>query len=223
MKTELISFYADVDNRTYYSDHARRLKENCEKLNIPIDVRELPSKHDYRLNCLSKPKFILDMLTEKKRPIVWMDVDSIIHQTLDIFDELGDIDVAFAYQVYDPNSTPINIPKASPIYFNYTDIVLEFLQYWIIMAEQTNQSDTPVFDHELLMFSVIPKYYDKMKIHRLNREYAVWPGTNLGTDEIPRITMGIADGDSKRKGLENMGMSPANIDYQLIGNRFNET
>jgi len=35
--------------------------------------------------------------------------------------------------------------------------------------------------------------------------------------------MGIADGDSKRKGLENMGMSSENIDYQLIGNRFNET
>jgi len=165
----------------------------------------------------------LDMLTEKKRPIVWMDVDSIIHQTLDIFDELGDIDVAFAYQLYNPTQAPINIPKASPIYFNYTDIMLEFLQYWITMTEQANQSDTPVFDHELLMFSVIPKYYNKMKIHRLNREYAVWPGTSLESDETPRITMGIADGDSKRKGLENMGMSSANIDHQLIGNRFNET
>jgi len=223
MKTELISFYADIDNRTYYSDHARRLKENCEKLNIPIDIRELPSKHDYRLNCLSKPKFILDMLREKKRPIVWMDVDSIIHQTLDIFDLLEHIDVAFAYQVYDPSQIQINKVKASPIYFNYTDIVLEFLQYWITMTEQVNQLDIPVFDHELLIYKVIPEYYNKMRIYRLNREYAIWPGTSLGTDETPRITMGLADGDSKRKGLENMGVSSEDIDFQLIGNRFNET
>jgi len=222
MKTQLISFYADVDDRTYYSDHARRLKQNCDELNIPSDIRKLESKKDYRLNCLSKPKFILDLLTEKKHPVLWMDVDSLIHKELTVFDELNDFDVAFAYQYRDPNQFPVNIPKASPIYLNYTDIVLDFLKYWITIADQTKETNTPVFDHELLMFTVIPEYYNKMKIYRLNREYAVWPGSSLDTGETPRITMGIADGDSKRKGLEKMGMSPDQINFQLIGNRFSE-
>jgi hypothetical protein len=215
MKTELISFYADVDNKTYYSDHGRRLKQNCDELNIPSDIRQLESKQDYRLNCLNKPKFILDLLTEKKHPVLWMDVDSLIHKELNIFDELDDFDVAFAYQHRYPNQCSVNMPKASPIYFNYTDVMLDFLKYWITVADKTKETNTPIFDHELLMFAVIPEYYNKMKIYRLNREYAIWPGSKLNADETPRITMGIADGDSKRKGLENMGMSSDQININM--------
>ena len=36
MKTEIVSFYCDIDDRTYYSDHARRLRINCNENNIPF-------------------------------------------------------------------------------------------------------------------------------------------------------------------------------------------
>jgi hypothetical protein len=35
------------------------------------------------------------------------------------------------------------------------------------------------------------------------------------------ITMGIADGDSKRKALLEMGMSLQAVESNLIGNRYN--
>jgi len=38
MKTEIVSFYSDIDNRTYYSDHAKRLRQNCIELNIKTKI-----------------------------------------------------------------------------------------------------------------------------------------------------------------------------------------
>ena len=96
MKTTLVSFFADIDGRTYYSDHAKRFIKNCRDLEIPFIVRELQSKGDYRANCLSKPRFIYEMMKEINVPFVWMDIDTIIHKTLNVFDELApNCDIAF--------------------------------------------------------------------------------------------------------------------------------
>ena len=89
MKTEVISFFSDVDERTYYSDHADRLIIECNELGIPYDIQEKPSLGDYQSNCLSKPQYILDKLNEKQKPILWLDVDTYVHKKLDIFDNLG--------------------------------------------------------------------------------------------------------------------------------------
>mgnify|MGYP003353158941 CR=1 FL=1 len=35
MKTQVISFYSDIDDKTYYSDHAKRLKSQLDSLGIP--------------------------------------------------------------------------------------------------------------------------------------------------------------------------------------------
>jgi endonuclease/exonuclease/phosphatase family metal-dependent hydrolase len=64
MKTPLVSFFADVDGKTYYSDHAKRFIKNCRNLNIPFIVRELETRGNYRDNCLAKPRFIMQMMQE---------------------------------------------------------------------------------------------------------------------------------------------------------------
>ena len=131
MKTEVVSFYCDIDDRTYYSDHSRRLRINCNENKIPHDIRELKSRGEYRLNCLAKPNFILEVLEEKKKPFIWSDVDSLIHNELSVYDDFEDkCDIAFAYQGIPPHIR-VQYPKASPIYFTYKPIVIEFLKYWI--------------------------------------------------------------------------------------------
>jgi len=218
MKTEIISFYCDIDNRTYYSDHARRFRINCNENNIPHDVRELKSRGEYRLNCLAKPKFILDILNEKKKPIVWMDVDSIIHNELSVFDTLEDkCDMAFAYQSIDPSKS-INTPKASPIYVTYSPIVLEFLSYWVERCEENlRDQNIKVFDHEILMFQVLPVFLSRMRIAALPINYAIWPGTSIPGNMTPMITMGIADGQSKEKSLREMGLNEEMVKFNLVG------
>jgi hypothetical protein len=220
MKTEIVSFYADVDGRTYYSDHAIRLMENCKRLNIPHDIRKLKSRGEYRLNCLIKPKFILAVMEEKKKPFVWMDVDSIIHQELTAYDELEDkCDVAFAYQAIPPN-VPIQLPKASPIYLNYTPIAIEFIKFWVDKCEENEKtSGQKVFDHEILMRQVLPEYLPKLRIGVFGINYAIWPGTKVPPGMVPMITMGIADGTSKEKSLREMGLSEHNVKFNLVGNR----
>ena len=79
MNTLLISFYSDIDGRTYYSDNAKRLIGECESLDIPHDIREKETLGTYQLNCLSKPQYILDRLNELNRPLLWMDIDSKMH------------------------------------------------------------------------------------------------------------------------------------------------
>ena len=215
MKTELISFYSDIDNRTYYSDHAKRLHENCETLNIPIDIIKLESRGEYRLNCLDKPKFILEMMQKKQKPVVWMDVDSIIHEELTVFDTVESYDIGFAF-VH-------NNIKASPIYLNYNPLVLEFIQDWINDCDTIINNNTPVFDHEVLIFMTLPKYHNKIKIFTIGESYAIWPGIPVNLEESPKITMGIADGDSKKQNLQDTRMfTEDQINSQLVGNKYNQ-
>jgi hypothetical protein len=60
-----------------------------------------------------------------------------------------------------------------------------------------------------------------MKVKQLEAAYAIWPGQKLSEKIAPMITMGIADGDSKRKALLEMGMSLQAVESNLIGNRYN--
>jgi hypothetical protein len=219
MKTEIVSFYCDIDDRTYYSDHARRLRINCNENNIPHDIRELPSRGEYRLNCLAKPRFILSLLEEKQKPFVWMDVDSLIHAELSVFDDLQDkCDVAFAYQGAPPDINP-QLAKASPIYVNNTKICKEFLTYWVERCEFNEMNlGVKFFDHEVLMGEVLPEFLSKMRMGMLGHPYAIWPGSHIPETVRPMITMGIADGKSKENSLREMGLTEDTVQFNLVGN-----
>jgi len=220
MKTELISFYSDIGTDTYYSDHAVRLKLQCESLNIPTDFRPLESKNDYRLNCLSKPKFILSMLEEKKKSLVWMDIDTEIHKELTVFDDIdeGPGDLGFAYTAMNQSQINPYHPKASPIFLKYNESVLNFLNVWINECQKSIEKNESFFDHELLMFRVLPFMQNKIKVACLPIEYCVWPGKCPPGIE-PYITMGIANGKSKEQNLRDMakvtGMSEHDILFNL--------
>ena len=219
MKTEIVSFYCDIDNRTYYSDHATRLRINCNEHNMPHDIRQVESKGDYRLNCLTKPSFLLSVLEEKKKPFVWMDVDSTIHDELKVFDDLEEkCDIAFSYNGFPPN-VDFKLPKASPIYLNYKPIVIEFLKFWI---EQCNANiidpNVKVFDHEILMGIVMPTFLSNMRVGALPVNYAIWPTSRVPEGFKKYITMGIADGESKEKGLREMGLKEHDVNFNLVGN-----
>jgi hypothetical protein len=218
MTTEVVSFFADVDNRTYYSDHAKRLRQSCEELGMPCDIRQLQTNGSYRANCLSKPRFLLEILEEKQKPFVWLDVDSIVHRPLEIFDEFGKFhDLAFPYI---GTLNPL-MPNVSLIYINNSPVVFEFLKCWIDECEKNlHGTGRKVFDHEILICEVLPSFFLRMKIKQLNPPFAIWPGQTLPEDIFPMITIGIADGDSKKNSLLEMGMSEEVAKANLIGNRY---
>jgi len=221
MKTPLVTFFADIDGRTYYSDHAKRFIKNCKDLNIPFMVRELQSKGDYRANCLSKPRFLYEMIKEINIPFVWMDVDSIIHQQLNVFDELApNCDLAFAFPKVPTNEDKsIALPKASPIFINNTGQTIEFLWEWVQEADKVKQKNIPVFDHEILV-SLFLKKIGKIRIGCLPLGYCIWPGSDYNGEKY--ITMGLADSESKQNTLKQLGFDDDAIAYQSVGNKFIE-
>lgn len=210
MQTEVISFYSDIDGKTYYSDHAARLKEQLKNLNIPHDIREKNSLGSYQQNCLSKPDFIYKMLIQKQKPVVWLDIDSDVRKSLNIFDNFREnTDVAVAC-----STNRLNAAKASPIYFGFSSKTLEFLQHWNFMAKKLAASGQ-WFDHEALI-GVLHTFYqrDGFKMKFIGPEYCVWPGSE---NENSVIIMGLADVDSKKQALKKLGMDEALIAWQSPG------
>lgn len=209
MNTLLISFYSDIEERTYYSDNAKRLIGECKSLGIPHDIQEKETLGTYQLNCLSKPQYILDRLNELNRPLLWMDIDSKVHKPLDIFDQFDEsVDMVVATA----NGLLSGI-KASPLYFGNTEMSREVLNVWISTTKDILENDKGVFDHEPL-FGIVAEYSNRMNMKFVGPEYCIWPGH---TNENTCVTMGLADAESKKDSLRKLGMAEDLIEWQSPG------
>ncbi len=70
----IVSFYT-ID--TPYEEEVERLKHSCKKWNLEACIEGVKSQGSWERNCAIKPKFILDKLKKFKRPIFWVDADSV--------------------------------------------------------------------------------------------------------------------------------------------------
>lgn len=214
MNTEIISFYADLGGDTYYSDHATRLKKNCEQFNISYDIREHKPEGSYRLNCLAKPKFILDVIQEKQKSLAWIDVDAQIHQPLTVLDELSnDVGCDMAFPILG------NTPQVCFMYFAFNEKIIKHLQYWVKCCEENIQKDDhKLFDHEIFLTKIFPECYHNLMVKILAPNYSIWPGSPLDDVSNPNkmITLGIASNKSKEDGLRDMGLPENVIDFNLL-------
>ncbi len=209
MNIELVSFYSDVDNSTYYSDHAKRLIFECESLGIPFDIKEKQSEGSYQKNCLSKPRFLLETLMTKKKPFVWMDVDSYLLKQPLVFEELThSYDLAFVTSNGDLSGL-----KASPIMINITPKTIYFLETWIQSTERVVENNRKHFDHEPL-FMIVNMLQEQMNMAFLGKEYCAWPKEQ---NEKAVVMMGLSDVESKKENLRAMGMSEDKIEWQSVG------
>lgn len=165
MKTKIISFYADLDKSTYYSDHAKKLEEQCKHFNIPHSIVELPSRGSYMLNCLAKPQFIKQMMEKYDCPLIWMDCDTELKQPFTIFDDITQ-DVGFA-----THTGCVSGIKASPIFFNNTTNFTFIIDEWILACEEGLKKNQVELDHDALKHVVLPKIYDKISIFLIRKNY----------------------------------------------------
>ena len=222
MKTKIISYYCDTDNNTYYSDHAKRLKENCDDLQLNYDITEVKSLGDYRLNTLRKPKFILEKMHEFKSPLIWMDIDSYIHRRLHFFDVFESMDFDMVYATEAKDWGPM---KASPIYLPYKEKTIKMVEMWIEGCERVIEEEKTLFDHEVLLWDVLPKMIDHphwgwkqddpLKLFALGPQFCTWPQR---FNENTFITMGLSDVESKGSHLEKMGyVTEESRAFQMTG------
>lgn len=67
----------------------------------------------------------------------------------------------------------------------------------------------------------MPVFFLKMNIKQLDPGFAILPGQTSPEGISPTMTIGIADGDSKRNSLIEMGMTSEAVEANLVGNRYN--
>jgi hypothetical protein len=210
VETLVTSFFADVGGRDYYSRSAARLRTRLTGLEVPHDIVELPSQGSYRANCLAKPGFILDQLRKTAAPLVWLDVDSVVHGPLDIFDSFvaGGHDVGAATRSYDVNGL-----QSTPLYFAPTPGALQLLEDWSEAAQWLLTAEETATDHEALVW-VFPAAAETLAVGWLGPEYCAWPGTS---DAQTVIELGLTDEPTKEPMLRKMGHSEAMIAMEMPG------
>lgn len=138
MNPVIISFYA---GNQYYYDAGARLKDNCTRLGLDFCIDELiaPEGSDWPDICRLKVRFYHDKLRALQRPILWVDVDSIINFIPEALKNSG-IDFAAFQRGFNDLTTfnPIKFARTwapSFLYFNYSEGGLR-LTAAILEAEQ---------------------------------------------------------------------------------------
>lgn len=165
MKTKIISFYSDIEGKTYYSDCGRQLMQKLNQFNVNHDIEELPSSGNYMRNCLKKPSFILSKLIQYKKPLIWMDIDTDFRSPFDSFDECNQ-DVGFCTKTGD-----IAGVQSFMIYFNYTENSILFLSRWKEECEKAINENRIELDHDVIKYTVLPELISKIKIRLLSENY----------------------------------------------------
>lgn len=80
---KLVSFYCDVDGKSFYSDNAIRLKKQCDDLNQESLILNEDFGGEWIDNVRAKPIFLLKIMNELDEDFFWLDVDCSLHKKID--------------------------------------------------------------------------------------------------------------------------------------------
>lgn len=159
----IVSFYTQ---NTLYEKDALALKESCESWGLDYRIVGVPSFGKWYAHTCYKPIFLLQMMEELQRPILWLDADAKVVQWPILF---KDFQADFSLRKLD------HLPKGHPcwlytgtIYLNYTPAALDLLKAWALKSKEAleqkiytvdQQLLIDVFDEERLQFAPLPKGY----------------------------------------------------------------
>ena len=135
MNTPFLTFYYDYDDSKYYESCANRLKNQIESSGGVLIIKNPLLSNSYNINCLNKPKIILETLLELKSPLIWIDADSNLNKLPTEFDILNSKDIGFVLRNHDYKT-----PHAALIYFNFNENSLHFLNTWKNKSEKQIQN-----------------------------------------------------------------------------------
>lgn len=155
MTPQLISFYTGDQ---YYRNKALDLKKRCHSLDIDIEISEVNNLCEYWKNTLHKPIFIYQKMLEKRKDLIWIDVDTEIFSRHDSM-FTWESDLYFA-----SHTGELDGIKASPIGFKFNEICLQFLETWKKSCENKISSGDVDFDHDVLKYDILPRFKGKISL-----------------------------------------------------------
>ncbi len=132
---KIVSFYADVDNSTAYSDSAKQLMSQCEALKVEYMIVEQNFGDKWIENVRAKPLFLLNTLNSLKESFIWLDCDCSILKPIDF-------EVKSDWGVYmRENGTPHDFVH----YVSNTAHARNFLELWVKTVEEQQRGSHTAF------------------------------------------------------------------------------
>ena len=158
----VVSFYADFMPDKPYEKAAHKLIKKLKFWGIKHQVVKLSDNGGYRLNTLTKPRFLFEMLTKTGGPIVWIDCDSDLRNPKALID-CQNYDIAIISK-----SDGWDKMLVGMISFNYTSGAYKVLREWVLHCNLASKIAIRELDHEALMYGVIPTLQSNIKIKYVN-------------------------------------------------------
>ena len=128
--TPFITYFYDYSDSKFYENAANNLKQQIQNLGGELLVYNPQLSESYNINCLQKPRFILNKLNELKYDFIWIDADCYVNR-LPI--ELNNIkeDIGLIRRTQN-----LETPHSAVMYFKYNDKTLSFVQEWAEKCEK---------------------------------------------------------------------------------------
>ena len=134
----IVSFYTPTWE---YPKHATRLRQECEKLNLPHHIEERPAADSWIDNTRIKSAFLCETMELLDRPLLWIDVDGSILKAPKL---LYSTTVDFAGR---PHGTIADRAwHVAVMFFNNTSGGKQLLREWNLRCMSNRHSDELAFN-----------------------------------------------------------------------------
>lgn len=161
-----ITFVSDPIGSNFYSSRIPSLLSKLVDLGYDYIVRQYPSDRHYFQNCCFKPVFIKEIMEKQNKDIVWIDGDTNLKKSLDLFTLDQDYDVGLVSYTQDISSF-----VASPIFFRNTPKSKELIAAWESHCTSKIENGICELDHDAIKHSIIPQFRDSLRIKLSGNEY----------------------------------------------------
>jgi hypothetical protein len=151
---KVIAYYTDD---SIYSQHACLLQKSLDNFSIAHDIESIETT-DWLTATAFKPAFILEKLESNREPLLYIDIDTVIHA--DIRDTLSAIDEDIAIHI-----TPENELLSGVIYLQPTEHTFQLLRLW----RQAMVAEPGAWDQRVLQKILAAN--PQITIHQLPAEF----------------------------------------------------
>jgi hypothetical protein len=161
-----ITFVSDPIGSNFYSSRVPSLLSKLVDLGYDYIVRQYPSDRHYFQNCCFKPVFIKEIMEKYDKNLVWIDGDTNLKKSLDLFTLDQDYDVGLVSYTHDISSF-----VASPIFFRNTPQSKALIESWESHCTSKIENGVCELDHDAIKHSIIPQFRSSLRIKLSNNDY----------------------------------------------------
>ncbi len=148
---------------------AKALIASCNEHGIDAEIEAIPEGETWGSSCAMRPFFIRKKLSEKKRPLFWVDAEAVFKKKPD-FSFLNESDISFR-EMKKFSNDPRHKYSSGSLFLNYTARALEFLNKWCDHCqEQIDKNKELEFADQMALHELIERG-ERVKIFPLPISY----------------------------------------------------